>query len=227
MSKTVLMVSAHPDDETLGAGGTLLRHSKQGDKIIWLIVTNIFKHQGFSKQRISERQEEIEQVAERFSVQETVKLDYPTGNLSSDNLGSLISDISEIVRDHKPEVIYTMNRSDAHSDHRIIFDAVMACTKSFRYPFIREVLMYECISETEFAPALPEKQFQPNCYVDISDELEEKIEIMNIYESEMGNHPFPRSEQNIKALATYRGATAGVEYAEAFQIIKSYRFETL
>ncbi|WP_445666645.1 PIG-L deacetylase family protein [Fodinibius sp. AD559] len=227
MSKTVLIVSAHPDDETLGAGGTILRHSKQGDDIIWLIVTNIFEHQGFSKQRISERQEEIEQVAERFNFEDTVKLDYPTMSLSSQDLGELISDISKVVKEYKPEVIYTMNRSDAHSDHRIIFDAVMACTKSFRYPFIREVLMYECISETEFAPALPEKRFQPNCYVDISAELEEKIEIMNIFESEMGDHPFPRSERNIKALATHRGATAGVEYAEAFQIIKSYRFETL
>ncbi|MFH5831637.1 PIG-L deacetylase family protein [Halalkalibaculum sp. DA384] len=227
MSKPVLILSAHPDDETLGAGGTVLRHSKQGDKIIWLIVTNIFEHQGFSKQRVSKRQKEIEQVAECYNVQETVKLDYPTMSLSSDDLGSLISDISEVVSSHTPEVIYTMNRSDAHSDHRVVFDAVMACTKSFRYPFIREVLMYECISETEFAPALPEKQFQPNCYVDISDELEEKIKIMNIFKSELGTHPFPRSERNIKAVATHRGATAGVEYAEAFQIIKSYRFETL
>jgi len=87
--------------------------------------------------------------------------------------------------------------------------------------------MYECISETEFTPALPENVFTPNCFVDISEQMEEKIKIMEIYNSEIGEHPFPRSERNIRALATFRGATAGVEYAEAFQILKSYRFEEL
>ena len=87
--------------------------------------------------------------------------------------------------------------------------------------------MYECLSETEFAPALPEKVFIPNCYVDISAQMDEKLELMGTYDSELGDHPFPRSERNIKALATFRGATCGVEYAEAFQILKSYRFERL
>jgi len=143
------------------------------------------------------------------------------------DLISMIPKISDIFHELKPEIIYTMNRSDAHSDHRIIFDAVLACTKSFRYPFIREVLMYECISETEFAPALPEKAFIPNCFVDVSRYMDRKIEIMKKYDSEIGEHPFPRSERNLRALATYRGAVAGVEYAEAFQIIKLLKIENL
>lgn len=227
MERKILTVSAHPDDETLGAGGTLLRHKKQGDSINWLIVTNITSEQGFAKERIISRQNEIEEVANLYGIEKTVKLDYPTMSLSSSSLQNLIVDISEVINDIQPKIIYLMNRSDAHSDHRIIFDAVMACSKSFRYPFIREVLMYECISETEFAPALPEKVFQPNCFVDITDEMEEKIKIMKVYSSELGEHPFPRSERNMRALATYRGAMTGVEYAEAFQILKSYRFETL
>lgn len=227
MGKKVLIISAHPDDETLGAGGTILRHKKQGDSITWLIVTNISTELGFTAARVSSRQKEIERVSDLYGFKKKVKLDYPTMGLSSSSLQSLIGDISKVVQEEKPNVIYTMNRSDAHSDHRIIFDAVMACTKSFRYPFIREVLMYECISETEFAPALPEKVFHPNCFVDISDQMEEKINIMRIFDSELGEHPFPRSERNMRALATFRGAMAGVEYAEAFQILKSYRFETL
>lgn len=225
MAKKILVVSAHPDDETLGAGGTLLRHIEQGDEVYWLIITNIFEDQGFSKERIKKRQKEISEVAGTYGFRKTVKLDFPTMSLSSATLEELIPDVSNVFQDIRPEIIYTMNRSDAHSDHRVIFDAVMACTKSFRYPFIHEVLMYECISETEFAPALPEKVFQPNCFVDISDVMEKKIEIMNIYNSEMGEHPFPRSERNIRALATFRGATAGMEYAEAFQILKSNRFD--
>ena len=80
--------------------------------------------------------------------------------------------------------------------------------------------MYECLSETEFAPQLQESMFIPNYFVDISAFLKRKIEIMKIYESELGEHPFPRSIENIRALATIRGAMAGVRYAEAFQVIK-------
>ena len=80
--------------------------------------------------------------------------------------------------------------------------------------------MYECISETEFAPQLHEKVFIPNYFVDISEFFKRKLKIMQVYDSELGEHPFPRSERNIEALATFRGASVGVEYAESFQIIK-------
>lgn len=224
--RKVLVVSAHPDDEILGAGGTLIRHRDQGDEIHWLIATNIFEDQGFTRDRVVSRQHEIELVAAKLNMQ-THLLDYKTMTLTSEDLLTLVPRISTVFREVKPEVVYVLNRSDAHSDHRILFDAAMACTKSFRYPFIREVLMYECISETEFAPILPEKVFQPNVFVDISTNIDEKMELMRVYASELGEHPFPRSERNIRALATFRGASCGVEYAEAFQLLKSCRFEKL
>lgn len=218
--KKIIIISAHPDDETLGAGGTLLKHKAQGDEIYWLIVTNISESQGFSSDRVLSRQQEIEKVSKSFGFTKTFKLDYPTMTLSSSSINEIVPKISAIFQEVLPEVVYTLNRSDAHSDHRYISDAVMACTKSFRYPFIKKVLMYECISETEFAPAFPEKMFIPNYFVDISEYMETKIEIMNVFESEMGVHPFPRNEKNIRALATFRGAVAGANYAEAFQVVK-------
>jgi N-acetylglucosaminylphosphatidylinositol deacetylase family protein len=218
--RNIVVISAHPDDEILGVGGTLLKHKKNGDKIYWLITTNIFENQGFSKERIISRQKEIKKISEALSVEKVFMLDYPTMSLSTSSLIEMVPKISKIFTEIEPEIVYCLNRSDAHSDHRITFDAVMACTKSFRYPFIKQVLMYECISETEFAPQLPEKVFIPNYFVDISSFLEEKMNLMKIYESELGNHPFPRSLKNIEALATFRGASVGVEYAEAFQLIK-------
>jgi LmbE family N-acetylglucosaminyl deacetylase len=80
--------------------------------------------------------------------------------------------------------------------------------------------MYECISETEFAPALSENVFIPNYFVDITEYLQIKLEIMKVFESEIGEHPFPRSLENIKSLAHFRGASVGVGYAEAFQLLK-------
>jgi LmbE family N-acetylglucosaminyl deacetylase len=216
----VIVISAHPDDETLGAGGTLLKHKANGDEIYWLIVTNVFEHQGFTRERVESRQKEIERVAGLFGFTETFSLDYPTMTLSGESLLTLVPDISNVFSKVEPEIVYTLNRSDAHSDHRILSEAVMACTKSFRYPYIKRVLMYECLSETEFAPAFPEKAFIPNYFVDISEYMDEKLRIMSVFESELAPHPFPRSFDNIKALAHYRGATAGVQYAEAFQLVK-------
>ena len=218
--KKIMVVSAHPDDEILGCGGTLIKHRELGDKIDWLITTNICENQGFSKSKVDSRQEEIIAVEKRLKINKTYKLNYPTMCLSDESLLTLIPKISIIFKESQPEVIYILNRSDAHSDHLITFKAVMACTKSFRYPFVKQVLMYECISETEFGAILPENHFLPTYFVDISSYLNEKIEIMSIYESEIGEHPFPRSNKNIEALATFRGATAGVKYAEAFQVIK-------
>ena len=218
--KKIIVISAHPDDETLGAGGTLLKHKKQGDELYWLIVTNIFENQGFSKDRIESRQEEIQKVSILFGFRKVFMLDYPTMTITSETLLDMIPKISSVFQEVQPEVIYTLNRSDAHSDHRYLSDAIMACTKSFRYPFIKKVLMYECISETEFAPAFPEKVFIPNYFVDISEHIEKKLEIMRVFESELGEPPFPRSEENIRALARFRGSSVGCLYAEAFQVVK-------
>lgn len=218
--KKIIVVSAHPDDETLGAGGTILKHVNKGDKVYWLIVTNVFENQGFSKERVESRQEEIKEVEKQLGITKTFFLDYPTMTLSSSSLLKMVPEISSIFTEVEPEVIYCLNRSDAHSDHRVIFDAVMACTKSFRYPFIKKILMYECISETEFAPALVEKLFLPNYFVDITDYIDQKLEIMKVFESEIAEHPFPRSLENIKALAHFRGASVGVKYAESFQLLK-------
>jgi LmbE family N-acetylglucosaminyl deacetylase len=219
MSK-VIIISAHPDDETLGAGGTILKHKENGDEVYWLIVTNVFESEGFSKERVLSRKQEIEEVSRLYSFKKVYNLEYPTMKLNDTILFELVNKISHIFQKLEPEIIYVMNRSDAHSDHRIVFDAVMSCTKSFRYPYVKKVLMYECLSETEFAPILPERVFQANYYVDISNFLNKKIEIMKIFDSELGEHPFPRSIKNIEALATFRGATVGVLYAEAFQMIK-------
>ena len=218
--KNVIVISAHPDDEILGAGGTLLKHKSKGDNLAWIIVTSMTEKQGFSKDKIVEREKEIKKVSQMVGFSNVYRLNYPVVTLNSDSMNDMVPEFSSIFLEFKPEIIYVMNRSDAHSDHRYTFNSVMSCTKSFRYPFIKKILMYECISETEFAPQLHEKVFIPNYFVDISEFFKRKLKIMQVYDSELGEHPFPRSERNIEALATFRGASVGVEYAESFQIIK-------
>lgn len=220
MRKNIVVISAHPDDETFGVGGTLLKHAMSGDEMIWIIVTYMHENQGFSQERILSRNDEIESVSKSFGFKKVYQLDHPTMSLNGDRFLDLVPEISQIFNHEEPEIVYCVNRSDAHSDHRITFEATMACTKSFRFPYIKRVLLYECVSETEFAPSLQDRAFVPNYFVDISEHIEKKIEIAKIYASEMGEHPFPRSSEHIRALALHRGVVAGVKYAEAFQLLK-------
>lgn len=216
----VLVVAVHPDDETLGAGGTLMKYRDNGDEIYWLIVTAMYEKDGFDKVLIESRKKEIEDVKEKFLFKKVTQLDLPSSNLDQISEKEIIEKLSEVIKDIEPNIIMLPFRGDVHSDHRIVFEAASSCTKSFRYPFIKRVLMMETISETEFAPSLSENAFVPNYFVDISKHFDQKLEVMNIYKSEMKEHPFPRSVDNIKALATFRGSMAQCQYAESFMVLK-------
>jgi len=217
---TVLVVAPHPDDETLGCGGTLLRHCDEGDQINWLIVTSMLEDAGFKKDRILSRQQEIEMVSRKYGFSSVQQLGFRTAGLDSVPRKILIGEISAFVAQIRPNILYVPFRNDVHSDHGAVFDAVAACSKSFRYPCVNKIRAYETLSETEFNVRPDNAVFRPNLWIDISGYLEKKIEIMRMYDGEMGEFPFPRSDTNIRALATYRGALAGVQAAEAFVSLK-------
>jgi len=218
---SVLVVAPHPDDETLGCGGTLLRHIDRGDQVHWLIVTSIPKGEGYPDQKINDREEEISAVQGKYPFTEVHFLDFPTTRLDEVPLHHFVEKISSVMRKIRPEIMYLPYRGDIHSDHAATFDACMACTKWFRYPHISSVFIYETLSETEFGINPDNNGFRPNYYVNIEGELlEKKLEIMRIYSSEMGEYPFPRSEHAIRSLASYRGVASGFHSAEAFMLIK-------
>lgn len=221
MSKKVLVIAPHPDDETLGCGGSLLKHIDNGDLVYWLIVTNAFpnKFYNWNEEMISVRQQEIDIVSKLYGFEETIKLNFPSSELDIVPMHELVGSISGVIKEVLPEIVYLPNRSDVHTDHQIIFKAAYSCTKNFRFPFIEKVLMYETLSETEFTPALTEYAFIPNVFNDISGFFERKIEIMEIYKSEIMNSPLPRSIDSIRSHSKCRGSRIGSEYAEAFQLI--------
>lgn len=216
----ILVISVHPDDEALGCGGTILKHNNQGDELYWMIITKTDELIGFSKEFIRNRENQIEAVSKAYNFKKLYELGFLTTKLHTVDFSDLIDTISKVINEVKPEIIYMNNRSDIHTDHQVAAKAIMSCTKSFRYPFIKKVLMYECISETEIAPALPENLFIPNVYSDITEFIDKKLEIMKIYESEVQEPPMPRSLDNIRSLARYRGASCGVNYAEAFMLLR-------
>ena len=220
MDENVLVIAVHPDDETLGCGGTLLRHRENSDKTHWLIVTKMSKERGFSEAQIAKREQQINQVAALYEFESVTKLEVDAGYVDALPTAELVKKIGSVIDRIRPSIVYMPYLFDAHSDHRLVFHSSFAATKSFRYPFIKKILMMETQSETDFAVASNAQTFSPNYFVNISNQLRKKISIAEFYQEEFGEHPFPRSIRNIEALAIIRGATAGYEYAEAFQILK-------
>lgn len=217
---TVLTIAVHPDDETLGCGGTMLRHKDEGDDIHWMIVTAMKAPGGYHTEAISERNQEIEKVSHSYGFTGIHKLDFATRFLDQVPMNDIIVSMRKVIQAIQPNIIYLPFRHDVHSDHQFAFKAAYSCTKSFRYPFLKRILMMETISETEFTPPLSGSVFAPNVFIDITKYFHKKIETMKIFRSELDQHPFPRSVENIESLAKLRGATAGCQYAEAFMLLK-------
>lgn len=218
--KKILVIAPHPDDETLGCGGTILRYVEQGDEVYWLIVTNIFEKNGWPAARVSERQKEIKAVSKSYGFNGVYEYNFPAAGIDQYPFHELVTLFGQTMDNVKPQIVYLPNRSDIHTDHQIVFKAAVSCTKNFRYPFIEKILIYETISETDFIPPFPEGVFAPNIFVDITKHMNRKLEIMGMYASEVMCSPMPRSLEAIKALAHLRGSQMGRHYAEAFMLIK-------
>jgi len=206
----VLVISVHPDDETFGCGGTILKHINNNDEVHCLFATS---------GNVNQKQI-LKKVVELYCFKSYVCLELIELQLADMSLNDIIPLISSVFKQIEPEILYIPNRSDIHSDHRAVYNAVSACTKSFRYPYIKKILMCEVISETDFSLALYENTFIPNYFVDITDTFSKKIEILQLYESELLPYPKTRNIDAIRALNRYRGSLINSEYAEAFMALK-------
>ena len=216
--KKVLIIAPHPDDETLGVGGTILKLNSIGAEIYWLIITEQKKKFGVSKKIIEKRKKEILKVSNLFKFKKTFQLKFPANRLDTISLDTIIKKIKKIFDQLKPELIFIPFERDVHTDHLYVSKASQACIKTFRNSYVKKVLAYETISETDFNFMKGEK-FKAQIFFDISKFLTKKIEICKVYKSEISKHPFPRSISSIKSLARLRGSQSGFKAAEAFQLL--------
>ncbi|MXN65570.1 PIG-L family deacetylase [Stappia sp. GBMRC 2046] len=215
--KPVLIIAPHPDDETLGAGGILLRARDAGRPIHWLIVTQISTSDGWPRDKVDRREREIKAVAEAFRFEAVHRLEFASALLDTLPLGNIVGAIGNVVRKVEPEILLLPHRGDAHSDHQVVHDAGAACAKWFRYPSIKWTLSYETLSETD-ASVRNAEDFRANFFADITPYLDEKVRIAKLFGDEMQAFPFPRSEEAIRALAAVRGVASGCRSAEAFML---------
>ena len=221
--KIYLFVAPHPDDETLGCAGTILKAKALGASVHWLIVTTIEGVSGYTQQRVSVRAAEIEAVKSAYGFDSVHRCSLPAASLDTVSKGELVGALGAAINNIKPDTVYIPYRNDVHSDHAVVFDAAISATKTFRSPFVKAVYAYETLSETDFGLRPDDPGFRPNLYEDISNYLDDKIAIMKLFDGELGEFPFPRSEETLRALAALRGAQANCQAAEAYMILKEVR----
>lgn len=224
----VLVVAAHPDDETLGCGGTIAKHAESGDDVFVLFlaegISARFRQSKIDSPEVlalsKRRNGHAVRALEVLGVpQASVSLSMrPCCRLDAEPHIEIVKEIEASIAAIRPATVYTHAAQDVNIDHRIVHSAVLAACRPAAESSIRSVYAFEVLSSTEWNPAAP---FACTAFQDITDQMDRKIAAMKAYEDEMRAPPHPRSEAAIRSLATFRGGQAGVHYAEAFQLIRA------
>lgn len=215
----VLVISAHPDDEVLGCGGTIAYHASKGDVVSVLVVTRGISEL-FPPSQVEQTRKELQAANAILGVKSTHFLDFPAPKLDIVPEYMLADAMLNHLRIFQPNVIYLPHQNDLHIDHRRVFSATMVAARPTNSLSVLRLLCYETLSETEWGSPLGSSVFVPTVYVNITDFLEKKLQAMACYQSQLREFPHPRSHTAIEALARFRGSTVGVSAAEAFMLVR-------
>jgi LmbE family N-acetylglucosaminyl deacetylase len=217
----ILTVAAHPDDETLGAGGTMARLAARGHEV-WVCVLS----DGVtSRHRHVELQQECAlRAGDVLGVSRMEFCGFPDQRLDALPLLEVITPIEKLVGEFEPDVVLTHFKEDSNQDHRVAFAATLVAARPVNGTSVRRLMCYEAASSTEWAPPFAGSVFSPNVFVDITSTLATKIDAMKRYadtfDSEMRPFPHPRSVEALEAYARRHGVAAGVEAAEPFMLVR-------
>ena len=220
MSKVVVVVAAHADDEVLGCGGAIARHVFQGD-----VVHVVFMSDGVASRAenspvdLQRRNQARDKALGILGVTHCHALDFPDNRMDGVPLLDVVQALEPIIDRVRPERVYTHHNGDLNVDHRITHQAVMTACRPLPQSSVREILAFEVISSTEWAtPALA--PFLPNAFVDITDYLPRKLAALAAYHMEMRPEPHSRSVAHAEVLARHRGSCVGLKAAEGFVLAR-------
>src|SRR5437867_8575598 len=215
----ILVIATHPDDEVLGCGGVMARHAAQGDEVHVLIVTRGIPEM-FSAEQVEEEHREAQAAHKALGGAHVHFFDFPAPKLDTVPGYELADAIRKVIRGTGAQLVYLPHRGDIHNDHRAVYMATLVAARPINGSPVRRLLCYETLSETEWAPPSADEAFVPTVFVDITSHLEQKLEAMSCYRSQIQEWPHPRSLKGIEALARFRGSTVSVEAAEAFMLVR-------
>ncbi len=223
MTNTVLVIAAHPDDEVLGCGGAIARHTALGDQVHVLFMADGETSRHVSDADVlvdvseSKRREAAQGALNVLGVGERIFLEWPDNRLDTIPMLDLVQSIEPVIMRLRPDIIYTHFEGDLNVDHQKTARAVFTACRPQPEFSVTKIICFEVLSSTEWNPA---QSFMPNYWVDVSEYLPIKEKALVFYDQEMRPYPHTRSYQNVRQLAGVRGATIGVESAEAFMIVR-------
>ena len=213
----ILIIAPHADDEILGCGGTIARLCKEGKEVYILIMTNgsIGAPELFSAEFMVSLRKEAIAAHKLLGVKETFFAEFPAPALNAFPECKLSTEISKVISNLSPDTVFIPHPGDMHQDHKAVYRSALVSMRPQSVHKVRQILIYETLSETNWGP-MNEKPFVPNCFIDVSEHFDKKIESFTCFKSQLKQFPHTRSLEAIEALAKYRGATIGVARAEAF-----------
>lgn len=223
MSKKILIIAAHPDDEVLGCGGTAARLVKEKNEAYTLILGEGITSRDDSRQREKREQDIIllkKQVHEAngvIGIKEVFTFDFPDNRFDTVPLLDIIKVIEAIKNKIKPDIVFTHYQQDLNVDHRVTYQAVLTAMRPTGGESVKEIYSFEVLSSTEWNYPL---RFSPDVFFDISETIEMKAAAMEKYQSELREYPHPRSLKGIRLNAEQWGMKTGLQYAEAFKLVR-------
>lgn len=226
--KRIMVVAAHPDDELLGLGATMHKLVKEQGVIAHVVILgegitsrSDTRNPEIWKDQLAQHRKNVESARLCIGYQSVHTYDFADNRFDSHDLLDIVKVIEKEKEAFQPDVIFTHNGSDLNIDHQLTFQAVMTATRPMADEIVKMVVCFETPSATEWQANNHPQHFAPNLYMSVSKEdLDAKIKGMAAYEFESRPYPHPRSSKALEVLAQYRAVQVGVEYAEAFQIIR-------
>lgn len=216
----VLVVAAHPDDETLGCGGVIAKHSAAGDQVDVLVMTNGVGARGVGGADADRRWAAAENAFDILGVRGRHRQTFPDNALDSLPFLEIVQTVERVIEECRPRRIYTHHAGDLNVDHRIVHRAVITASRPTPNCEQESILAFEVPSSTGWASTGCGPQFSPNSFVGIECQLEAKTLALQAYDLELRPFPHPQSLDAVVALAQWRGANAGLEAAEAFETVR-------
>ncbi|MDP6179256.1 MAG: PIG-L deacetylase family protein [Desulfatiglandales bacterium] len=221
-----MVVAAHPDDEVLGCGGTIARHTSHGDQVFIVILAEGMMARAKKKDDAIYRNEQKRlkesslKAASVLGAREIIHYDFPDNRMDSVDLLEVIKAIEKCIDKYSPEVVYTHHAGDLNIDHSTVAKAVVTVTRPLYENRVQELYAFEVLSSTEWNFSASSEHFGPNYFVEINDHLDKKIKALSCYVTETPPFPHPRSIEAIRTLAARRGSQSGLEAAEAFMLLR-------
>ena len=217
MEKT-LVICAHPDDETLGLGGTIALHAKEGNNVFILMFTDGQFGRDTTTKGIKQRQDHAKKACSILGVTEVEFLNYADEKLDTIPLVELACKIESAIKKWKPDTVFTHYWGDVNQDHRRVFEATLIAVRPHPSSRIKRLICYETPSSTEWGHG--SNKFNPNLFINIDNVLRKKIMALKMYSNEISDYPHPRSKDSVISRARYWGSSVGVKHAEAFVTVR-------